>query len=251
MAERQQADYWIDFGDDGAPRAVRDRAQWHETRRQRVIASILLELHLMAATGIIPKSARGFTLIKARWQDALGAEDKETQLANCAPRQLVIHSREPQELLRKILPDRSDFLRRNFNKTDTLPTSFNTSDSLCENKGLVDGFRIACVAVIASGHETVGELNLDRVSVQVKNAFDLYKSKAKDVFFTCTSILGEKLTFPKPLPDNERKWKEQLLIIQNYAQTLRYTNAVNSISELGELENLIKIYKKVGENGQS
>ncbi len=245
MAERQQADYWIDFGDEGTPRAIRDSARWHEGRRQRVVASILIELHLMAATEIIPKTARGFTMIKARSQDAFGSTENQTEPAHCVPRQLVIRAREPHDLLRKPLPDRADFVCGYFAKTDTLPIDFNECDSRCERLGLVEGFRIACVSAIATGHLTDGELKFTKVSVDVKNAFDLYKSAAKDSFQSSITRLEKKLTFPKPLPENERRWKKQLLITQGYAHELRYSSAMRTISELDEIEHLIKVYEKV------
>lgn len=245
MAERQQSEYWLDFGDEGAPRALKDRAQWHESRRQRVVASILLELHLMAATGLISRTAKNFKLVKARWQDDFGSADNETQAAHCVPRQMIINTKEPQEILRIPLPDRSDFIRGYFAKTDTLPANFNKSDSRCEHLGLVEGFRLACLAAISSGHEADGKLKFDRISVDVKSAFDIYKILAKDAYLSATARLGKKLVFPKPLPENERKWKQQLLITENYAHELRYSNVINTITQLGEIEELVRIYKKI------
>ncbi len=245
MAERQQSDYWIDFGDEGAPRALKDRAHWHESRRQRVVASILLELHLMAATELISRRATSFRLMKARWQDAFGAAENETQAAHCVPRQLVINAKEPQEILRVPLPDRSDFIRGYFAKSDTLPANFNRSDSRCEMLGLVEGFRLACQSAISSGHLTDGKIKIQRVSTDIKIAFDLYKSVAKDAFMSANDRLDKKLTFPKPLPDNERKWRQQLHITQSYADALRRSTVINEITQLGEIESLIKIYKNI------
>jgi hypothetical protein len=245
MAERQQADYWIDFGDEGAPRSIRDSARRHENHRQRVVALIFLELYLMAATEIIPKTAKGFTLIKARSHDAFGSDNTGTEATHCVPRQLVIRARDPHDLLRKVLPDRAEFVRGFFEKTDTLPIDFNKCDSRCEQLGLVEGFRIGCVSAISSGHSSIGKIQLAKVTVDIKNAFDLYKSAAKDSVQASVTWLEKKLTFPKPLPENERKWKKQLIITQGYAHEIRYSSAIRTISDLDEFEHLIKIYEKV------
>ena len=245
MSERQQSEYWLDFGDEGSPRALKDRAQWHESRRQRVVASILLELHLMAATGLISKQAKAMKLVKARWQDDFGSDEDETQAAHCVPRQLIINTREPAEILRVPLPDRSDFIKGYFAKTDTLPTNFNKSDSRCEHYGLVEGFEQACYYAVESGHLSNGNLNFDRIAVEIKAAFDLYKSRSKTAFLLSITELNKKLVFPKPLPENERKWKQQLLITENYAHVLRYTNIINTIIKLGEVSELIQTYEKI------
>lgn len=244
MAERQQSEFWIDFGDEGSPRSIKDRARWHEGRRQRVIASILLELHLMACTEIIPRTARSITLVRARWQDDFGSADKQTQAAHCAPRQLIIRSSEPHRFLLKDLPDRADFLKGYFAKTSTLPENFNKADSRCERFGLVEAFRNSCVSAISSGQQSK-KLKIQDVSIALKAAFQFYKDDARKIFLAASERLNKKLIFPKPLPENERKWKEQLLITQSYAFELRHSTAVSTITRLGELEDLINIYKKI------
>lgn len=245
MSERQQSEYWLDFGDEGSPRALKDRAQWHESRRQHTVASILLELHLMAATGLISKRSKTVKLVKARWQDELGSREDETQAAYCVPRQLIINTREPADILRIPLPDRSDFIRAHFAKADNLPSNFNKSDSRCELYGLIEGFKEACFYAIESGHLADGDLNFNRIAVEIKVAFDLYKSKSKIAFLTSIAELNNKLVFPKPLPENERKWKQQLQITENYAHVLRYGNVIHTVVRLGEARELIRIYKKI------
>ncbi len=244
MADRRQADYWIDFGDENAPRSVKDRARWHEGRRQRAIASILLELHLMAVTEIIPLNTRSFGMVKAHWQDDFGSEEDETHAAHCVPRQLIIRSRHPHDLLRPYSPDRSDYLQGFFAKTDILPVNFNKCDSRCERIGLVNGFRLACLSAIASGHASP-DIKFGRVSTSVRIAFEHYKAAARFVFQASAQRLSKKLVFPKPLPHNERKWKQQLAITEGYAQELRYSSAINTITRLGEMDDLVKHYREV------
>jgi hypothetical protein len=243
FVERRQSDYWIDFGDEAAPRSLKDRARWHEGRRQRVVASILLELYLMAAAEIIPKNTKSIRLIKACWQDDFGSADEQTQAAHCAPRQLIIRSRQAHDLLRIPLPDRSDYVQGFFAKTDTLPANYNKSDSRCERNGLVKGFEAACKIAISSGH--IGEMKLKAVSVATKTAFDVYRMHARNSFQYCTQRLADKIKFPKPLPHNEKKWREQLLITDGYAQELRYSTAISTITRLGEMEELVKTYRKL------
>ena len=40
MGDRQQVDWWIDYGDESVPKSTKGRAIWHEGRRQRTIVSI-------------------------------------------------------------------------------------------------------------------------------------------------------------------------------------------------------------------
>lgn len=244
MADRQQSDYWIDFGDESAPRSIRDRARWHEGRRQRAVASVLLEIHLMAAAEIIPRNTKTISLEKAQWQDDFGSADDDTHAAHCVPRQLVIRSRHPHDLLRRYSGDRADFLQGFFAKTDILPANFNKCDSRCERISIVNGFRLACLSAINSGHYA-SDIRFSKVVTAVRTAFDFYRSAARFAFDGSSARLSKRLVFPKPLPHNEQKWKQQLAITQGYAQELRYSTAISTITRLGEVEDLVKIYRNI------
>src|SRR5215204_6748347 len=198
MGDRQQVDWWIDFGDEAVPKSTKGRAIWHEGRRQRVIVSILLEIHLMALTEIIPKSCKTFKVEKASWQDDAGDSDDETQAAHCVPRQLVINGKHPHDILVKYSRDRRDFMQGFFGKTDLLPANFNKCDSRAERVPLVniaDGFRKACRAAIASG-QIGGQMTPQSVGTSVAGAYGTYTAAASQSYMLCIQRLKLKLTRP-------------------------------------------------------
>lgn len=247
--DRQQAHYWTEFGDEISPRSVKDRASWHEQRRHRIVAEILLELYLMSATEVFPKTVKCVSLLKARWQDAnVSEEDKE--FARCAPRQIIVYSKPAQDLMRQTLPRRADHLRILFSSGDTLPAIFNATDSLCEEKGLVEAFKDASDMIIKKGQETNGKVKYQQLTVDVKNAFTFYRLKARDTYMICVEMLEKKLIFPKPLPENERKWKQQLLIVQSYSKSLHASGSLNTVSEFDRIERLIKTYQNASKKSK-
>lgn len=245
MGDRQQVDWWIDFGDEAVPKSTRGRAIWHEGRRQRVIVSILLEIHLMAWSEIIPKSCRSFKVEKAFWQDAEGSDDDDTQAAHCVPRQLVINGKHPHEILGKYSADRRDFVQGFFGKTDILPVNFNKCDSRAERVpkvNIAEGFRKACRAAMTSGQIT-GKITPQGVGTSIANAYSEYTSHARQTYNICIVRLKQKLTRPSIKQKDKDKWKEQLAITQGYTQEVNNTAAFTENVRLAAVKDLIDLYK--------
>ncbi len=247
MADRQQVDWWIDFGDESVPKSSKGRATWHEGRRQRTIVSILLEIHLMALVEIIPKSCRGFKIEKANWQDGWGSSDDDTQAAHCVPRQLVINGKHPHDMLTRYLPDRRDFMQGFFGKTDLLPANFNKCDSRAERVPLVniaEGFRKACRAAITSGQMS-DQMTPQSVGTAVAGAYGIYAAHASQAFTICIQRLKLKLARPMIKPKDKDTWKDQLGITQYYAQEVNNRAAFNENVRLAEVDTLLKLYKSI------
>jgi hypothetical protein len=245
MGDRQQVDYWIDFGDETSPKSLKGRGTWHEGRRQRVIVSILLELHLMSLTELIPKSCKSFKVEKAFWQDKSGSNDDDTQAAHCVPRQLIINGKHPHDILAKYSRDRRDFMQGFFGKTDLLPVNFNKCDSRAERVpkvNIAEGFRKACRSAITTG-QIGGQLTPSSVGISVANAFDHYKTHAKQTYGICILRLKQKLTRPVIKTTDKDRWKEQLIITQSYAQEVNNSAAFAENVRLAEVKDLIDLYK--------
>jgi hypothetical protein len=245
MGDRQQVDWWIDYGDESLPRSTKGRAIWHEGRRQRTIVSILLEIHLMALTEIIPKSCKSFKVEKAYWQDDSGSTDDDTQAAHCVPRQLVVNGKHPHDILMKYSRERRDFMQGFFGKTDLLPINFNKCDSRAERVPLVniaEGFRKACRAAITSG-QIGGQMTAQSVAMAVAGAYGNYTSHASQSYTTCVQRLKLKLSRPSIKPSDKDRWKEQLAITQFYAQEVNNRAAFVENVRLAEVDKLLKLYK--------
>lgn len=245
MGDRQQVDYWIDFGDETLPKSLKGRAVWHEGRRQRVIVSILLEIHLMALTEIIPKSCRGVNVEKASWQDDVGSDDDDTQAAHCVPRQLILNGKHPHDILGRYSLDRRDYLQGFFGKTDLLPVNFNKCDSRAERVpkvNIAEGFRKACRSAITSG-QIGGKLTPSSVGTNVANAFDHYTASAKQTYSICILRLKQKLARPAIKQKDKDRWKEQLIITQNYASEVNNSAAFAENVRLAEIKDLIDLYQ--------
>ncbi len=245
MGDRQQVDWWIDYGDEAVPKSVKGRAIWHEGRRQRTIVSILLEIHLMALTELIPKSCRTFKVEKAFWQDDEGSADDDTQAAHCVPRQLIINGKHPHDILMRHSRERRDFMQGFFGKTDLLPVNFNKVDSRAERVPLVniaEGFRKACRSAITSG-QTDGKLTAQSVGTLVAAAYGHYTANASMTYKTCIQRLKLKLARPSVKPADKDKWKEQLAITQFYAQEVNNPAAFVENVRLAAVNELIKLYK--------
>ena len=245
MGDRQQVDWWIDYGDESVPRSIKGRATWHEGRRQRTIVSILLEIHLMALTEIIPKSCKSFKVEKAFWQDDTGCDDKDTQAAHCVPRQLVINGKHPHDILMKYSRERRDFMQGFFGKTDLLPANFNKCDSRAERVPLVniaEGFRKACRAAITGG-QIGGTLTPQSVGASVAAAYGSYTSQASYAYTICIQRLKLKLSRPSIKPADKERWKDQLAITQYYAQEVNNRKAFVENVRLASVKDLIELYR--------
>jgi hypothetical protein len=245
MGDRQQVDWWIDYGDESVPKSVKGKAIWHEGRRQRTIVSILLEIHLMALTEVIPQSCRSFKVEKAFWQDDTGSADDDTQAAHCVPRQLIINGKHPHDILMKYSRERRDFMQGYFGKTDLLPVNFNKCDSRAERVPLVniaEGFRKACRSAITSG-QIGGKLTSQSVSTMVGAAYGHYTSSASQSYTICIQRLKLKLSRPSIKQSDKDRWKEQLAITQFYAQEVNNRAAFVENVRLAEVDKLLTLYK--------
>jgi hypothetical protein len=129
------------------PTALKDVAAAHEKNRQRVVASILLELIFLSLTKIIKEKSM-VRLSKAVSQSLKGSKEDSTQAAHCVPRQVRVGTETVQELMYRAFPERGWAVSVLFGETDILPSVFNICDSLAEKKGLEEAFRQACLYAV-------------------------------------------------------------------------------------------------------
>jgi hypothetical protein len=223
------------------PFALKERAMMHETNRQRVVSSILLDLHIMAIMGLIKKE-EPLKLCGAVTQNLGGSQENSTEAAHCAPRQLLIGTETPQALLLKAFPERAWALDVLFAETDILPANFNKCDSRAERIGLNEGFREACLFVIETGHYG-GKMEAIEIIPKAEHAFGMYKAKATFAFRESIERLKDKLKPKFLFPKDKVKWTEQLQITQQYADTLAEAPGKDQGIALWKIEGLVKIYK--------
>lgn len=223
------------------PFALKDRAVMHETNRQRVIASIILDLHFMAVLNII-KAGEPISLGKAVAQNLKGTDQDTTEAAHCAPRQLLVGTQSPQELLQAVIPERAWVLSVLFGETDILPDNFNKCDSRAERRGLDRAFRHACQYAIEAGHQDA-QLEINKIIVKAERAYAIYKDGATVAFRESAERLKIKLKPKFLFPKEEAKLTEQLQITEQYAETVRESPGKTQGISLWKIEGLIKIYK--------
>ena len=175
---------------------LRYHAEVHETKRQRVITSILLDLYLMAAAkmfapGTSVKLQRGVA------HDPDGGREDKVETAHCAPQQIMLGTRRPQEILRLKFPQRAETVDSFFNEDDILPANFNEADSLAEDHGLREGFRFACQTAIFSA-QTDGKMRYETVAVGVETAYALYETPARAAYQNALKELRDNSFFRLP-----------------------------------------------------
>lgn len=223
------------------PFALRDRAVTHETNRQRVVGSLLLDLYIMAILGIIPLNSL-ISLRGANMQSLTGSSANMTQAAHCAPRQLYIGAETPQIILRRVFPERAWAMDILFAETDILPSNFNICDSRAEHYGLSEAFRRACQNVISTARlETKPDISL--ILISMRNAFAVYQALAAEAYRNSIKKLDDYLR-PKYLYPKERaKWTEQRQITEQYAETLRDAPGRELAFSKVKGEGLLKEYK--------
>lgn len=227
------------------PFALKERAAKHEHHRQRVVISILLDLHLMALAGFIGKT----TTMGLRGAISQNLEGHEGDAAaHCAPRQLIIDGRPPQAILAqprnsaaKPMPERAFALDVLFGETDILPVNFNICDSRAERRGLNGAFLNGCRQVIKAGAHG-GEMKAESISSAVKSAFDKYKSDAGIAFQSSVTRLKDKLKPKFLFPHLIARWTEQLQITEQYADALANSDVVQQKTDLALIEGLIRVY---------
>jgi hypothetical protein len=226
------------------PFALKDRATTHETNRQRVVSSILLELHLMALLGIIPKE-KPLTLHRASLQSLSGDQDDATEAAHCAPRQIMVGTEPVQDLLRWSFPERAWALGLLFAETDILPANFNKCDSRAERVGLNAAFREASQFAVETAHRNDRNDKLEAIEIvpKIAHAYGIYKARATFAFMESIERLKDKLKPKFLFPKDKAKWTEQLQISEQYADTLKSSPGKELGVSLWKVEGLIKVYK--------
>lgn len=215
-------------------------ATTHEDKRQRIVATILLDLYLMAAIDLIP-TGTAIKLQRAVAQDLGGAKEATTEAAHCTPRQVMLGTETPQAILQSVLPHRAPVVDAFFAETDHLPANFNQSNLRAEENGLREGFRFACQTAVFAGQRS-GALKYANVSVAVKNAYAMYETRVHTAFQLSLKQLNDKFQFRLP-PKEDKKWREQIEIIRIYAQTLLKSTGAGEVLNTHHVEKLIDVYK--------
>lgn len=250
MAERKNPFLEIGYseytGPHRVPAGLAARAVMHEKNRERVVVSILLDLHLMALAGYIKPNAT-LGLRGAISQNLEGHEGDAA--AHCVPRQLLVNSLPPQQILANPPsgveagrnPERGWALDALFSETDVLPVSFNIADSRAERKGLNEAFLYACRQVVAAAYH-VEEMKSDAVSTVVSGAFDRFRSDAVVAYRAAVQRLKDKLKPTYLFPDLRARWTEQLQITEQYIEAAMNSDTLSNEVELSKIEGLIRVY---------
>lgn len=223
------------------PTALKEAAIEHETNRQRVVASILLELQFMMLKGMV-KNKHLFKLSKAVSQSLKGNKEDSTQAAHCVPRQVRFGVEAMQDVLFRFFPERAWAVSVMFGETDILPTNFNKCDSLAENKGLEEAFRKACQYTIDTKDGM--EMKSHSILTRAENAFSIYKSIADTAYLECERFIKGKFK-PFLFPPQVKELTEQLQIMEQYAETLKNSPGKIEGVSISKIEGLIRIYSLI------
>lgn len=223
------------------PTALKEAAIEHETNRQRVVASILLELQFMMLAGFI-KNKELLRLSKAASQNTTGNKDDATEAAHCVPRQVRIGTETVQEILFRVFPERAWAVSVMFGETDILPVNFNRCDSLAEKKGLEESFRKACQYAIGFdlGSEDK-ETDVNLILMRAQTAYAIYKDGAAAAYLECLQFVKDKFK-PILFPQQLKTLTEQYQILEQYDDTLRYSPGKEKGISMSKIEGLMVIY---------
>jgi hypothetical protein len=245
MADRKNPFIQIGFpeyaGVHMMPFGMLERAIKHEVERQRVVASIILELNLMAVVGVLKKDVK-VSLGGAHFQSLKGEDANATEAAHCAPRQILLNGRPADEAF----SNAADGFRLKvmFGETDILPVNFNKCDSRAERKGLAEGFQKACESSIKSGLFG-GTLEPGSIAVSSVAAFSIYSYFANLAFTSSITRMKEKLR-PANIAHRDRvNWTEQLFILEKYIETLGKGAGRSEALSFSRISGLIVVYKMI------
>lgn len=234
----------IDFGNEDDPTSIKGRARHHEQHRQRVIVTLFVHLYLMSALDIFPAN-RSVAAERAFWQDFGGSEDEGTEAAHCVPCQLKINGYRPEQYVRKYSDSMAEEIIGLFGKTNPfLPAIFNKCDSRCESNGLIEAFWDASINVIDAG--LCNSVKVKDVTNHVRKAYGLYSTEAANTF----DFVGQLYEIDKNRAanfgrtDEMNKAKARKVIVQHYRRELMQPVALNDVVRFGEIEELIRLYKK-------
>jgi hypothetical protein len=244
---RQGTDYIIEFGDDSDPRSIEGRARVHQGHRERVVATILTDLHLMAVADIFPSTIL-VGAEKAYWQDVKGSKAKGTEAAHCVPCQIRITGKLPEQYLRKFSSDRADTISAYFGKTTPfLPLIFNDCDQKCEQDGLINAFHDACIEVINSGYHSQ-DFRFSTVTTSIRGAFSTFEAGARFAYINAVNFYEKEKAscqrFSTAAKIEEAKVRSrQIRIVKHYIKELDNSSAIDDIIRFGEINDLINLYK--------
>jgi hypothetical protein len=245
--KRQWTEYIMEFGDDRDPRSMEGRSRQHQAHRERAIATILTDLHLMAVADVFPKVILVGTE-KAYWQDVQGNKVKGNEAAHCVPCQIRISGKLPEQYIRKYSSDRAQVISAYFGKTTPhLPAIFNDCDQKCEQDGLIEAFQDACIDVINLGYES-GKFSFASVTSRIRRAFSIFEAGARNAYMKVIQYYDNERAkcqqFTTKAKQEEAKWRaQQSRIVKHYLKELNNSSAIDDIIRFGEVSELINLYK--------
>jgi len=223
------------------PTALKDAAIEHETNRQRVVTSILLELRIMTIAGFI-QNKHLLKLSRAASQNTKGSKDDATEAAHCVPRQVRIGTESMQEILFRVFPERAWAVSVMFGETDILPVNFNRCDSLAEKKGLEETFRNACLYAVGFGFDSdVIETDINTIYMRTRTAYSIYKDGANTAYRECLQFVKEKFK-PFLFEQKVKELTQQYQILEQYNHTLRESPGREKAMSLSTVERLLRLY---------
>lgn len=224
------------------PTVLKDAAVRHETNRQRVVGSVLLELHIMMIAGFI-ENKELLRLGKAASQNTTGNKDDSTEAAHCIPRQIRIGTDTLQDILFRVFPERSWAVGAMFGETDILPVNFNRCDSLAEKKGLEEAFRKACQYAVGFDPDFT-KPDANSIFMQMQTAYSIYRNGASTSFLECLQFVKAKFK-PFLFPQQLKQLTEQYNILEQYSETLRYCPGKELSISKPKIEGLMRIYNLI------
>lgn len=205
------------------PFDLESRAATHEQNRQRAVAKVLVDLYCMVVKDFVsPNLPIGIS--GAASQSLSGSVSSETEAAHCIPRQLIIGTRRLQDLLQARIPERALAVSALFGEADILPQNFNKADSRAEKCGLDEALRFAAESLVFDAR-SAGSLETEKLSMSVRTAFSVYRTRATAAFRTALLELDEKVKkiensrVQHTLRTKEKdKWLQQQAIMRFYMQ---------------------------------
>lgn len=246
---RQRTDGILEFGDDRDPRSIENRARQHQAHRERAVATIIADLHLMALTKKVLPQNQSWNVgtEKAYWQDVKGSQARGTEAAHCVPCQLKINAFRPEQFVRKFSKERANMIEMYFGKTTPhLPVVYNDCDQKCEEDGLIEAFQEACIIALNDGHFNSGFKEAS-IKTCIRNAFSNFMSKSRTTYGLVIQYYKNKeiqaRQFSTQAKQEEAKWRAtQRRIVEHYLKELNNSCAVQDVAQL-DLLPMIALYK--------
>jgi hypothetical protein len=246
---RQRTDGILEFGDDRDPRSLAGRARQHQSHRERAVATILADLHLMAITKKVLPQNQSWNVgtEKAFWQDVKGSQASGTEAAHCVPCQLKINAFRPEQYVRKFSTERANMIELYFGKTTPhLPVIYNDCDQKCEEDGLIEAFQEACIISLNDGYFANG-FNDSAIKTCIRNAFSTFAGKSRTTYGMVIQYYQNKENlcrqFKTQAKQDEADWrKTQRRIVEHYRKELDNSSAIQDVMQL-DLLPMINLYK--------